>query len=122
MLLQTVNFVTLKPAGISFLRLLLVHTLLSTQVSSPAATLRPRALAAATGERAPIEALLVRGTAGNVELTKGLLLFLERDMGARDLRRVVGGKKADVGIVRRLEWAVRVAKDCVAVGATVRPF
>lgn len=119
---QPVNFPTLKRRGERFLQLVLIHTLLSTQASSPATTLQPRDAAHARGDASAIESVIVKGTAGNADLAQGLLVFLERSLGAKQVRKLVGGKKADEGIMARLSWAVRVAKEVLNVGASVKPY
>lgn len=74
------------------------------------------------GDRNVIESVIVKGTVGNTNLTRGLLIFLERSLRTKETRKLVGGSEADEGMLARLDWAVGVATEVLTVGATVKPY
>lgn len=94
-----------------FMQHLLANTLLSTQTRSPS-------LGEATmGEpdRAALERVVVQGTVGNVELTRGLLVFTKSHLGARDQQRMAG----NAALSERLRWALGVARETLQAGASL---
>ncbi|KAK0530234.1 suppressor of glycerol defect [Tilletia horrida] len=120
-ILRTVNFAALKQRGRAFVQLLLVHMLLSIQTVSPTKTLTLAWSAdkAASRYRPQIENTLVRGTAGNLELARGLLIFVKRHMRSAELMQVAGGAGLKKGTKQALEWAVKVAEEVLEVGIQV---
>ncbi|CAD6887950.1 unnamed protein product [Tilletia controversa] len=120
-MLRTVNFAGLKQRGRAFIQLLLVHMLLSIQTASPTKTLTMswNAEKSASRYRASIENVLVRGTAGNLELARGLLIFVKRYMRPAEVVQVVGGSGIKKGTRQALEWAVKVSEEVLEVGIQV---
>jgi len=122
-ILRTVNFAGLKQRGRSFVQLLLIYMLLSIQTASPMKTLSLswKADRAASRYRSPIENTLVRGTAGNLELARGLLIFVKRHLRTADLAQAMGGADAGVtkGTQQALQWAVKVIEEVLEVGIQV---
>ncbi|CEH15949.1 Protein involved in high osmolarity signaling pathway [Ceraceosorus bombacis] len=128
--LKTVSFATLKPRGARFLQLLLAHVLLSTQVSSPLQTLRIKSAPSLSktkslgaGDGQALEEVLVSGTVGNQDLSKGLLYFIDAHVAKKnEIAQLVGRGEEVEGTRTRLFWAASTAKEVLSVGATIRPF
>ncbi|PWN42541.1 hypothetical protein IE81DRAFT_323301 [Ceraceosorus guamensis] len=130
--LKTVGFATLKPRGARFLQLLLAHVLLSTQVPSPLQTLRIKSAPSLSlsktkslgaGDQQALEEVLVSGTVGNQDLSKGLLYFIDAHVAKKnEIAQLVGRGEEVEGTRTRLLWAAATAKEVLSVGATIRPF
>ncbi|KAK0545581.1 suppressor of glycerol defect [Tilletia horrida] len=122
-MLRTVNFAGLKKRGRAFAQLLLCHVLLSIQAKSPTKTLgiKFQPDKAASRYRSVVEQILVRGTAGNLELARGLLIFVKRHLRPGDLGQILGGDAGTKGSGTRqaLEWAVGVTVEVLEVGIQV---
>ncbi|KAE8232593.1 hypothetical protein CF326_g2377 [Tilletia indica] len=120
-MLRTVDFAGLKQRGRTFVQLLLVHMLLSVQTVSPTKTLTMswNAEKSASRYRTSIENVLVRGTAGNLELARGLLIFVKRYMRPAEVAPVLGGAGIKKGTRQALEWAVKVSEEVLEVGIQV---
>ncbi len=102
--LKSVDFTTLKSRGTLFLQLLLANTLLYTQSSSPTLDAFPK-FVESSADRKALEDCLVRGTAGNVDLARGLLFFTRKELQDQQLTRIMG-KNAPKPVARCLKWAI----------------
>ena len=94
-----------------FLQHLLADVFLSTQTRHPALS-----ALAEEPDRDALERVIIHGTTGNLELTRGLLFFLNTHLARADQRRLAGTGAADAR-ARRLAWAVKTATDVLQVGA-----
>ncbi|KDN38929.1 hypothetical protein K437DRAFT_228310 [Tilletiaria anomala UBC 951] len=121
-ILKTVDFTSLKPKGTLFLQLLLVNVFLSTQSAAPSLVTFVKSKDAnsqpGAGDRKSLETCLLKGTAGNPDLARGLLYFLRKDLGKRDVKRILG-KSAAKAASLRLTWALEVAEEILEVGASI---
>lgn len=61
----------------------------------------------------------MRGTAGNAELARGLLFFLDRNLAKKQLPKLTG-TPAESATNERLAWAIGIAKETVGVGASLK--
>lgn len=108
--LKTVDFTALHTSGICFVQRLLYNALLGTQSGMPIVTARVRAALArepTAASRATVDALAIRGVAGNAALAQGLYVFLASHMRSSDLHELAD----DAAVRSRVRWAVSVARD-----------
>ncbi|PWN50245.1 ARM repeat-containing protein [Violaceomyces palustris] len=122
--LKTINFTEVRSRGVTFLQLMIVNTILSTQTNSPVAqTLKPPKGSSgdegsSSGQLKPLESVLLKGTSGNQELCKGLLLFCQRYLDRNHLKSLVGKERGVEFTLTRLEWGIQVMKDVLVIGSS----
>lgn len=59
---------------------------------------------------------MVQGTVGNLELTRGLLVFTKTHLNSREQKKIAGESEA---ISDRLQWALGVVRETLQVGASL---
>ena len=105
------------------MQLLLINTILSTQTAIPTLS----ASSSRWSDSKSLEACFIRGTTGNADLARGLLFFVRKELGEKELKRIIGGGSGrDSEAVeqtktarKNIKWAVERVKNVLEVGASV---
>ena len=110
--LKTVDFTLLNPRPSQFLGLLLIHLVLSIQSSSPAKTLHLPTVTKPLKEDKITRFLQSNLLGGSVDLSRGLLFFLNAKLDARAQKKLVlGEERADKALKSQMQPLLHTVKN-----------